>query len=249
LRFGGEARPLLVASDVDGCLLDEETYSPGAAAEALAALEASGIPLVLCSSKTRAEMEAILELGTAREILVARLGEMAAETGAGLVGFSTLSASQVSRLTGLPEERSRRALERLYDEPFLLEGPEAAVAEAAARRGLRVTRGARFLHLTGPVDKGHAFRRLLQIYADAGRRFATVGLGDARNDLPLLQAVDRPIVVPRPGGIDAELARALPGAERAPAPGPTGWGCAVLAIMGRRRLPAVDRAGVGSPHR
>lgn len=47
---------LLVVSDLDATLLDEETYSADAAAPALAALEARHVPLVLCSSKTCDEM-------------------------------------------------------------------------------------------------------------------------------------------------------------------------------------------------
>ena len=37
------------------------------------------------------------------------------------------------------------------------------------------------------TDKGRAFRRLLELYAAQGRTFTTVGLGDAANDLPLLE--------------------------------------------------------------
>lgn len=48
---------LVVYTDLDGSLLDSETYSFEAAKPALAALRAQGIPLVLVSSKTRAEME------------------------------------------------------------------------------------------------------------------------------------------------------------------------------------------------
>ena len=51
-------RPLpLVFSDLDGSLLDHHDYSFEAARPALAALRERGIPLILCSSKTRAEME------------------------------------------------------------------------------------------------------------------------------------------------------------------------------------------------
>ena len=47
----------LVFSDLDGTLLDEETYSFAAAQAALHALGELNIPLILCSSKTRAEIE------------------------------------------------------------------------------------------------------------------------------------------------------------------------------------------------
>jgi mannosyl-3-phosphoglycerate phosphatase len=111
-----------------------------------------------------------------------------------------------------------------------------------------VVHGGRFFHLTGPTDKGRALRELLALLSPRGRRFATVGLGDAANDLPLLEAVERPIVVPRPGGEpDAALAAALPAAERAPAPGPEGWNGAVLTVLSGGRLPAIaERRGGGA---
>ena len=47
----------VVFTDLDGCLLDSVTYTYEPAAPALEALRAQGIPLVLVSSKTRAEIE------------------------------------------------------------------------------------------------------------------------------------------------------------------------------------------------
>ena len=51
----------LVATDLDGCLLDEGTHSRCGTEEALSSLRRDGVGLVLCSSKTRAEI-AKLEL-------------------------------------------------------------------------------------------------------------------------------------------------------------------------------------------
>jgi mannosyl-3-phosphoglycerate phosphatase family protein len=50
---------LIVFSDLDGTLLDFETYSFEAAGAALEALARRRIPLVLCTSKTRAETEPV----------------------------------------------------------------------------------------------------------------------------------------------------------------------------------------------
>ncbi|HEY7599250.1 MAG TPA: HAD-IIB family hydrolase [Candidatus Limnocylindrales bacterium] len=270
------ASPLLVVSDLDGTLLDERTYDFGPARPALAALARHGALLVLASSKTRAEMQPLsaslglrsplivenggaillpregggydaVARGVARAALVQALEEVGRETGAPLRGFSSFSAEVLRRLAGLPSEAAaRRALERDFDEPFVLEdeAQAAAVAAAAERRGLLVTRGGRFFHLSGATDKGQALRELLALLARQGRSFTTVGLGDAANDLPLLCAVDRPIVVPRHSGSpDPELAAALPGAELAPAPGPGGWNAAVLTVLKGGRLPTVAGGG------
>jgi hypothetical protein len=56
----------------------------------------------------------------------------------------------------------------------------------------------------------------------------------------MLQAADRPIVVPRPDGRPHPvIAAALEAAEVAPEPGPAGWNRAVLAVLGGKRLPRV----------
>lgn len=47
----------IIVSDLDGTLLDNRTYSFEAARPALETLRRAGIPLVLCTSKTRAEVE------------------------------------------------------------------------------------------------------------------------------------------------------------------------------------------------
>jgi mannosyl-3-phosphoglycerate phosphatase family protein len=56
-RADGSA--FLVFSDLDGTLLDHDSYSHAAAQPAIDLLDALGIPLLLVSSKTRAEMVAL----------------------------------------------------------------------------------------------------------------------------------------------------------------------------------------------
>lgn len=272
------ATELLVVTDLDACLLDEETYRYDAALPALESLARNGVPLVLCSSKTRAEMEPLaaelpakgpfivenggaivvppghlrrlagrpdargyrsVVLGTGREALVRGLAEIAGRARARVLGFSELEARDVARLTGLDALPASRALQREYDEPFLLaEGSEQALVREASRRGLRITRGGRFHHLLGPVDKGRALQRLIALYAAEGSRFSVVALGDSPNDASMLRQADRPVIVPRSTGrADPALRRALPGAEVAPQPGPAGWNAAVSAILGGERLP------------
>jgi mannosyl-3-phosphoglycerate phosphatase len=50
---------LVIFSDLDGTLLDSKTYSWKAARPALELIKKRGIPLVICSSKTRAEIESL----------------------------------------------------------------------------------------------------------------------------------------------------------------------------------------------
>lgn len=254
----------VVVTDLDGCLLDAATYEWDAARPALDTLKRRGIPLVLCSSKTRAEMEPLhaalgldapfvyengggivippgawwsraarrdggpllVRLGVPLRDLGRALMDIAKEAGARLRGFSRLSQREASDLTGLDGAELERARQREHGEPFVLEsGSEDDVRQAAERRGLRITRGGRFHHLSGGLDKGKAVRQVLSLLGPA----ASIGLGDAENDVSLLRVVDRPILVPRPDGrIDPTLDAAFPNADRAPLPGPEGWNRAVL---------------------
>jgi mannosyl-3-phosphoglycerate phosphatase len=50
---------LLIFTDLDGTLLDHHTYSYAPALAALAEIKQRGYPLILCSSKTRAELVAL----------------------------------------------------------------------------------------------------------------------------------------------------------------------------------------------
>jgi mannosyl-3-phosphoglycerate phosphatase len=264
------SRVALVATDLDGTLLDGATYDFAPARPAVEALRRAGIPLVLCSSKTRAEMVplaaeigafgplvvenggavvhpggSVLVLGTERARLLAELPGVAREAGVRVRPFAGMSAGEVAALTALTEDQAERALQREYDEPFLVQGPperdaevDARLESAARRRGLQVTHGGRFHHLTGPTDKGRALRAIVRAEGVDGD---VLGLGDAPNDLPLLLAATRPIVMPRRDGtLDPELAASLPGAERAPGPGPAGWSAAVLVALSGGRLPRVD---------
>jgi mannosyl-3-phosphoglycerate phosphatase len=277
--------PRVVITDLDGCLLDADTYAYDAARPALARLADSRTPLVLCSGKTRAEMDAlsrelglvhpfivenggaivfpegsfdgdvpgaqavgslrILALGAPRAMLVQVLREIARDSGVRVRGFADLAPEEVQSLTRLSGPAALLALQREYDEPFLVEDEDEAAVETLSRaseaRGLLLSHGGRFHHLMAGSDKGLAVRTLLAAYRRAGRNPCSAGLGDAETDLPLLRAVDRPIVVPRRDGtIDPALGSGLPGAERASAPGPEGWNGAVLALLDGRRLPRLS---------
>jgi mannosyl-3-phosphoglycerate phosphatase family protein len=276
---------LLVATDLDGCLLDESSYEFDAARPALRLLSQRRVPLVLATSKTRAETEPLARaLGARCELIVENggavlvpdgllrnpppqaalvdgywtvvldgrrsdhqraLDAIALRAGAALRSFASLHPAEVQQLTGLGPEAARLAQQREYSEPFLIESPgrAQAVVAAAEALGLRLTPGGRFWHLRAGTDKGRALKVLLDLRAAEGQRFTVVALGDAPNDLSLLRAAHRPVVMPhRDQGIDPLLRSELPLAECAPAAGPGGWNAAVLAVLHGERLPTVSGA-------
>jgi mannosyl-3-phosphoglycerate phosphatase len=267
----------VVFTDLDGTLLDSATYSFAAAREALAWLRAREVPLVIVSSKTRAEIEPIrlqlhndhpfivenggavvipmqyfsfplndavhrgnyhvAELGTPYPLLRAALKEIQQTVGRELRGYGDMSVEEIAARTGLSPEDVQLSRQRDYDEPFVMEGPacpEERLIEAINERGLRYTKGDRFYHLMGTHDKGRAVRYLIRCYRlQAGHghhALKTVGIGNSLNDLPLLEAVDHPILVQQADG-SYEPGITLPQLTRAPGPGPIGWNRAVLSLL------------------
>ena len=66
--------PLFIVTDLDGTLLDSKTYDVGPARDVLVRVTQAGIPLVLCSSKTRAEIEALQKRLAIRHPFIAENG-------------------------------------------------------------------------------------------------------------------------------------------------------------------------------
>jgi mannosyl-3-phosphoglycerate phosphatase len=267
---------IMVISDLDGTLLDLETYSSTAADPALKALKKKGVCLVLASSKTRAELERIrsrlghdgpfivenggalyvpvgffrfpldgavsrgeyerIAFGTPYDSLRAALKEIAAVLTIEIHGFGDMTIEEVAERTGLTYHEATLAKQREYDEPFVL-GNDAlieSVCREATARGLTCTRGGRFYHLLGANDKGTACRFLIQccrrqLAASQGHLY-TIGIGDSANDMPMLAAVDHPILVQRPDG-SYDPSVYLPHIVQAQGIGPVGWNAAVLALL------------------
>jgi mannosyl-3-phosphoglycerate phosphatase len=158
-----------------------------------------------------------------------------------------MTARQVAEKTGLPLEGARLAKRREYDEPFVFVrggGRERArFHRLARRRGFELTRGGRFWHLFSGSDKGAAVRRLMALYRRAAVSFRSAALGDAANDLSMLRAADRAVLLPaKDGRFDRALLRRLPGVVRASAPGPEGWNEAVLRLLAHRAARTSARA-------
>ena len=184
----------------------------------------------------------VLRLGPPRETLRHSIEQIAAAAGVRVRFLSDMARGERLREETLASLLGPIPAVREHTEPFLLEGQEepAALAREAEARGLWLARGQGFWHLCDGADKGLAVRTLLSLYDREGRAVEAVALGTWQVDLPMLRAVQRPIVLPGPGGlIEPILAAELPGAERAWQGGPRGWNDAVLSALAQRRLPAL----------
>ena len=266
--------PLFVLfTDLDGTLLDADTYRYDAARPALARLREQAIPLVICTSKTRAEVEPlrirlenhdpfivenggalyipdgyfqapllgasiqdgyrVIEMGVPYPRLRKGLRRIERQVGMALVGFGDMTVENVVQVTGLARRDAELARQREYDEPFLVEDSRMSlqsIREAAQQFGLTVVSGSRFHHLVCGTDKGWACRVLIDCYRKEWGMISTAGIGDSPSDFPMLEMVDWPFLVERPGGghaEDCEVARltCVRGI------GPVGWAQSVKKLL------------------
>jgi mannosyl-3-phosphoglycerate phosphatase len=174
----------------------------------------------------------IIELGIPyhqiREILV----QIRDDTGLNFRGFGDMSAEEVASLTGLNLEAAKRAKAREYDETLNLEvTPDEInkVLNAIKKTGLNYTSGSLYHDVTGPNDKGKATRILTELFKRKSGPIKTIAIGDSPNDLPMLSAVDIPVLVQKPGGIWEEVD--IPHLYRVEGIGSEGWARAIGVII------------------
>ncbi|WP_116133649.1 mannosyl-3-phosphoglycerate phosphatase [Tropicimonas sp. IMCC34043] len=253
--------PLIVFTDLDGTLLDHRSYSPEAARPALDRLARLGIPLILASSKTAAEIDllrdeigcrafpAIVENGAGileatpdadtgtYDRLRAALDEVPPALRAQFTGFGDMGAAGVARATGLPPAAARLAARRQFSEPGLWKGNAAMLASfrtSLAALGISARHGGRFLTLSFGGTKAD---RMAAIAARYGTP-TSLALGDAPNDAEMIAAATHGVIVANPHGTPLP---ALPGEatgqiRRTAAPGPEGWNDAVTALLDEMNL-------------
>lgn len=255
-------RPLIVFSDLDGTLLDHATYSYAAAEPALSVLRERAIPLILASSKTAAEIAplraelgfshcpAIVENGAGilpphgrveenKDSEYKRLRSVLDQAPEDLRrqfrGFADLGTAGIRAATGLSEDAARLAADRRFSEPGLWSGSDehrARFRAWLAEQGVQARSGGRFLTLSFGGTKATRMAEITERLLPDETPFI-VALGDAPNDIEMLERADRAFIVANPHG------RPVPHLQgeddtritRTTKVGPAGWNDAVLLLV------------------
>lgn len=250
--------PLLVFTDLDGTLLDHDTYDHAPAYPALNELKAFGAGVVLASSKTAAEIAplraelglddwpAIVEngggilapgqsatgdTGIYSEICTS-IGELPDELKSAFRGFADMTVDEVSAATGLRAADAKDAKARQFTEPGLWTGTNTLRERFSAHLseiGLTARMGGRFL----TVSRGHTKAgQMQQIIADI-KPAHSVALGDAPNDIEMLETADFGFIVANPHGqpLPPLTGEATGRIRRTELPGPSGWNAAMLSLL------------------
>ena len=249
---------IVVFTDLDGTLLDHETYSWAPAQPALDLAKANDIPVVLASSKTAAEIAdiraaigfdhvpAIVENGagilppfaaagddrSVHDKIIAILNDLPADLRGGFEGFTDWGADGVARETGLPREQAIKAHARQFSEPGLWRGSadrEAEFIHALMARGVHARRGGRYLTLSFGATKADRVSEIINSYAPC----RSIALGDAPNDVEMLETADFGVII---SNAHAKPLPPLPSEAtgkiiRTTQDGPTGWNQAVTQFV------------------
>ncbi|MEC7764918.1 MAG: HAD-IIB family hydrolase [Pseudomonadota bacterium] len=254
--------PLLIFSDLDGTLLDHESYDWSPARPALERLARMGGGVVLATSKTAAEVvplrdaiglsdwpaivengAGILEPGAKPQAapdydrLRAALEALPADLRSGFTGFGDLDAAGVADVTGLTPEGAALAKTRAFSEPGTWRGDEdtrAAFVRALADQGITARMGGRFLTLSFGRTKADAMAELISRFAPRH----TMALGDAPNDAEMIEAAEIGVIIPNPHGapLPALMGEADGRVTRTRRPGPEGWNLSVGQVIDELEL-------------
>lgn len=269
---------LIIFTDLDGTLLDYLNYSFEAALPALQLIKEKNIPLIICSSKTRKEIEHyrkklynlqpfisengggifipkdyfkfqfsepglmieedgqyhLIRLGARYSDLRNALKELRTE-GFDIKGFGDMTVEEIASLTKLNIDEAEMAKDRDFDEPFIFVGEIHELPllfDAIKKKGFNHAQG-QFHHILGDSDKGKAVSILIDLYKKEFDDIVTIAVGDSPNDIPMLESVDRPIIVrKRDGEYDRQIN--IPGLMKADGIGPEGWNKIILDLIDSR---------------
>ena len=262
---------ILIFTDLDGTLLDDQTYDFSPALPSLKIIHSRKIPLILVSSKTRAEIEFFKESLSLESPFISENGggiyfptsfsipkEYSCEKVVGFKalfmgrpikevlersrklkdnfnfrGFSEMPVQEIASLTGLTLEDALRASKREFDEPILLQDSldnKEIFCEKVAQHGLDCVHGGRFIHLFLGGNKGRAVKKVLDIYKQRKGATFSIALGDSPNDISMLKAVDKAVLMQ---GRDGTYIKGLAHLDiiKAEGNGPEVWNRVMLSIL------------------
>ncbi|MFC1961601.1 mannosyl-3-phosphoglycerate phosphatase [Chloroflexota bacterium] len=175
----------------------------------------------------------IIELGTAYREIRRVLERIRRETGISFRGWGDMTEAEVAAETGLDPGAARRAKEREYSETLVLNEADediSRLADEVAKTGLSLIPGSRYHTVTGNSDKGSAVRILAKLFRKERGRVVTIGIGDSRNDAPMLREVAVPLLMQRPGVSWMEMDD-VPHLKRVVGVGPEGWSRAMMGTV------------------
>ena len=150
-------------------------------------------------------------------------------------GFNDMSVDEIMIETRLNRAQALDAKKRQGSEPLIWMDSNEKLERFKSLlkvKALIMTSGGRFYHVMSPVSKGQAVTWLTKQYMKSQTRtqWKTVGLGDSYNDVPMLEAVDYPILIRNPASKQPDVSH-INNLHKVELAGPAGWNQAILEIL------------------
>ena len=259
------SKSYLIFTDLDGTLLDHDTYSYAPATDALQKLRDTQTPLILASSKTAAEIAplrhelgfdgypAIVENGAG--ILNAQILNAHAQTAgtesdyrniidiienapanlrSNYEGFHDWSAEDVCQQTSLSLKGAELAKKREYSEPGIWTGSQDELVlfqQYLSDNGLRAQQGGRFLTISFGAGKVDRMNEIKDSLFPNNPNVTSVALGDAPNDIQMLEHADIGFVMTNSSNQDLFAPDKPDHISYSTKSGPHGWNACVLNLF------------------
>lgn len=265
---------LIIFTDLDGTLLDHDTYSFAPALPALIDIKSRGYPLILTSSKTRVELHRLQqalqldypfisengaavhwqengewlrkEFSTPRQQLIDTLQELRKKNNYRFTAFMDCTNADIAELTGLPLSEAALAAQREYTEPLRWDDSPERLTSFLQQLAEHELQGI----------QGGRFLSIMGKFDKANamewlvNRYQTqppptvVALGDSPNDEAMLQAADIAVII-RSDRSDQLHVDQPAWVIRTTDAGPAGWQDAMTRILQRD---AHDQSAAKKPH-
>ena len=216
---GGAGRAVVVFTDLDGTLMDHDSYDVAPAQAALEALAARSIPVVPVTSKTRTELvplmarlglsgPAIAENGAvimntdgspdtadAREKIALALDALPKNIRKAMICFCDMEIEQIAAATGLTHADATRAAAREASEPFMWQGDAPPLTTLTEILGETLEKFDLRLTQGGRffhiVPPRDKAAAISALLSEQTPRPQSWVLGDGPNDVSMLLAADR----------------------------------------------------------
>ncbi len=183
-----------------------------------------------------------IKLGVSRDSIQRTLEKLKKERALEFRTFSEMSLEELCEQTNLPIELAINAQIRNFSEPLLwLDSEEnhRCFVQSLHHLGLNISQGGRFQTVSGNHNKGGALRWIRSYFAShTSRPVRILALGDAPNDLPMLEAADKAICVRSP--VHSGLTGSNGPIEITQSLGPKGWCESVHAFADKLKTPPTE---------
>ena len=162
--------------------------------------------------------------------------------------FSSLSDTELAKLTGLNLAAAKLARQREFGEPIHWLGSvqdKLTFIEKLTKAGANLVNGGRFLHIGDDCNKGQALKWLTAQYSQQypNSVMSTIALGDGENDTAMLEVADHAVQIRSPAHNFPTLNR-RDNVIQTEHYGPKGWAMAIQTLLAKQLSTISTHLGV-----